>query len=55
MNDITQINGHGLILSKNVLGNLLEGSEISEKGLQKICDRLPELHRGKKICGTSKF
>jgi hypothetical protein len=51
MNDITQTNGHGLVLSKNVLGNLLEGSTISDEGLQKIYDRLPELYRGKKICG----
>ena len=51
MNDITHINGQGLVLSKNVLGNLLEGSSISDEGLQKICDRLPELHRGKKVFG----
>jgi hypothetical protein len=40
-----------LILSKNVLGELLNGSAISEEGLQKICDRLPELHRGKSVFG----
>ena len=40
-----------LILSKNFLGNILKESSISEEGLQKICDRLPELHRGKKIFG----
>ena len=40
-----------LILSKNVLGEMLNGSSISDEGLQKICDRLPELHRGKKVFG----
>jgi len=40
-----------LILSKNFLGELLEDSSISEEGLQKICDRLPELHRGRSIIG----
>ena len=40
-----------LILSKNVLGELLNGSSISDEGLQKICDRLPELHRGKNVFG----
>ena len=51
MDEIAQINGHGLTLSKNVLGDLLNGSTISDEGLQKICDRLPELHRGKKVFG----
>ena len=40
-----------LILSKNVLGELLNGSSISEEGLQKICDRLPELNRAKRVVG----
>ena len=40
-----------LILSKNVLGEMLNGSSISDEGLQKICDRLPELHRGKNVFG----
>ena len=40
-----------LILSKNSLGDMLNGSSISEEALQKICDRLPELHRGKKVFG----
>ena len=35
-----------LILSKNFLGDILKESSISEEGLQKICERLPELHRG---------
>jgi len=51
MNKINQTNGQGLVLSKNVLGALLEDSTISDEGLQKICDRLPELHRGKKAFG----
>ena len=40
-----------LILSKHLLGDLLEGSSISDAGLQKICDRLPELHRAKRSVG----
>ena len=40
-----------LILSKNVLGELLNGSSISDEGLQKICDRLPELNRAKRAVG----
>ena len=40
-----------LILSKDFLGNLLNGGSISDEGLQKICDRLPELHRGKRVFG----
>jgi hypothetical protein len=40
-----------LILSKNLLGELLSDSSISQEGLQKICDRLPELHRGKRAIG----
>ena len=30
---------------------MLEGSSISDKGLQKICDRLPELNRAKRAVG----
>jgi len=44
-------NEQGLTLSKNTLGELLKGSTISDEGLQKIYDRLPELQRGKKVCG----
>ena len=40
-----------LILSKNILGELLPESSISEEGLQKICDRLPELLRAKRAVG----
>ena len=40
-----------LILSKNVLGEMLNGSSISNEGLQKICDRLPELNRAKRAVG----
>ena len=40
-----------LILSKNILGELLPESSISEEGLQKICDRLPELNRAKLAVG----
>tara|TARA_R100000687_G_scaffold36098_1_gene29424 strand:- start:22 stop:825 length:804 start_codon:yes stop_codon:yes gene_type:complete len=40
-----------LILSKNILGELLPESSISEEGLQKICDRLPELQRAKRAVG----
>ena len=40
-----------LILSKQLIGDLLEGSSISDKGLQKICDRLPELNRAKRAVG----
>ena len=40
-----------LILSKYLLGDLLEGGLISDEGLQKICDRLPELHRAKRSVG----
>ena len=43
---------HELQLSANVLDSLLptDGS-ISKEGLQKICNRLPELERGKKAVG----
>jgi hypothetical protein len=40
-----------LTLSKNLLGDLLPESSISQEGLQKIVDRLPELHRGKRAIG----
>ena len=40
-----------LVLSESLLNDLLPESSISQEGLQKICDRLPELHRGKKIIG----
>ena len=40
-----------LILSKQLIGDMLEGSSISNKGLQKICDRLPELNRAKRAVG----
>ena len=53
-NEITKVNNekHELQLSENVLGSLLpvDGS-ISKEGLQKICNRLPELERGKKAVG----
>ena len=34
-----------------MLGELLSESSISQEGLQKIYDRLPELHRGKRAIG----
>lgn len=40
-----------LTLSKQLIGDLLGGSSISAKGLQKICDRLPELNRAKRVVG----
>ena len=40
-----------LILSKQLIDDMLEGSSISDKGLQKICDRLPELNRAKRAVG----
>ena len=40
-----------LMLSKQLIGDLLEGSSISDKGLQNICDRLPELKRAKRAVG----
>ena len=40
-----------LILSKNVLGEMLNGTSISDEALQKISDRLPELHRAKMVVG----
>ena len=40
-----------LILSKNVLGEMLNGSSMSDEALQKICDRLPELNRAKRAFG----
>ena len=40
-----------LILSKQLIGELLNGSSISDEGLQKICDRLPELNRAKRAVG----
>ena len=40
-----------LILSKQLIGDMLEGSSITDEGLQKICDRLPELHRTKRAVG----
>jgi len=42
---------NSLILSQSLLNDLLPETSISKEGLQKICDRLPELHRGKKIVG----
>jgi|TARA_Y100000310_G_C20530046_1_gene737961 hypothetical protein len=42
---------NNLILSKQLIGDLLEGSSISDKGLQKICERLPELNRAKRAVG----
>lgn len=53
-NEIKKVNNekHELQLSENVLDSLLpvDGS-ISKEGLQKICNRLPELERGKKAVG----
>jgi len=53
-NEIKKVNNekHELQLSANVLDSLLptDGS-ISKEGLQKICNRLPELERGKKAVG----
>ena len=40
-----------IILSKNVLGEMLNGSSIADEGIQKICDRLPELNRAKRVFG----
>ena len=40
-----------LILSKAFLDEMLNGSSISDEALQKICDRLPELNRAKKVFG----
>ena len=40
-----------LTLSKNLLGDLLPDSTIDKAGLEKICDRLPELHRAKRAVG----
>ena len=40
-----------LILSKTFLGEMLGGSSISDEALQKICDRLPELNRAKRVVG----
>ena len=40
-----------VVLSESLLNDLLPESSISQEGLQKICNRLPELHRGKKIIG----
>ena len=40
-----------LVLSENMLGELLPEQLISKEGLQKICDRLPELHRAKNAVG----
>ena len=45
------MNKDALILYKNIVDDLLGKSSISDEGLQKICDRLPELHRGKRIFG----
>ncbi len=40
-----------LVLSESLLNELLPETTIPQEGLQKICDRLPELNRGKKIVG----
>ena len=40
-----------IILSKNVLGEMLNGSSIADEGIQKICDRSPELNRAKRVFG----
>ena len=42
---------YDLILSKSVLGEMLNGSSMSDEALQKICDRLPELNRAKMVIG----
>lgn len=53
-NEVIKVNNekYELQLSENVLDSLLpaDGS-ISKEGLQKICNRLPELERGKKAVG----
>jgi hypothetical protein len=42
-----------LALSQNLLGDLLPEGLLPQGGLQKICDRLPELHRAKKAVGRT--
>ena len=40
-----------LVVSKSLVSDLIPDSSISSEALEKICDRLPELHRGKKVFG----